>query len=65
MYSMMCENVVPLAVPENRERIVRALQWLKSHNPLYREFYSNYETMLRFSENPSGVDRAVKVKHIL
>lgn len=61
---MMCENVVSLAVPENRNRIVRALRWLKSHNSLYQDFYSNYETMLRFSENPSGVDRAVKVRHI-
>ena len=37
-------------------RIQRALFWLRTHNPLYTTFYSNYDTLYRFDPD--------KVRHL-
>ena len=39
--------------PESDVRIHQALKWLKGHNHLYSEFYSNFETLYRYQERPS------------
>ena len=39
--------------PESDVRIHQALKWLKGHNHLYSEFYSNCETLYRYQERPS------------
>ena len=40
----------------SHERIVTALKWLRINNPLYANFFSNYDTLYRFrQENPLSV----------
>ncbi|KAJ6532521.1 hypothetical protein B0H19DRAFT_965687, partial [Mycena capillaripes] len=44
------EHAKPLAV--NAARVRRALEWLKRHNPLYRDIAINKECLRHLEENP-------------
>lgn len=56
MYGFMVAKEKPEEKKGSHERIVTALKWLRINNPLYANFFSNYDTLYRFRpENPLSV----------
>lgn len=56
MYGFMVAKEKPEEKQGSHERIVTALKWRRINNPLYVNFFSNYDTLYRFRpENPLSV----------
>ena len=56
MYGFLVAKDKPVENKASHQRITAALKWLKSNNPLYANFFSNYETLFRFRpENPLSI----------
>lgn len=64
MYSALIDN--DDNQEEDYERIKGALKWLQTNNPLFRRFFSNYETLYRFFKSDKvafGFDMATIHDH--